>query len=69
MSNIEIVDDTEDETIPVDCPVCKNLFVGDEDINSYKNYQCCEDCEITYYYPNKEKWNKGWRPDIIIDDY
>ena len=28
---------------------------------------CCEECELTYYYPNKEKWDKGWRPDIVRD--
>lgn len=68
MLNIEVVDNTDEETTPVSCPVCNNLFVDNVDIESYRNFSCCEDCQLTYYYPNKEKWNKGWRPDIIIDD-
>ena len=43
------------------------LGVTVEDVNSLREKECCADCNITYYYPNKEKWDKGWRPDIVRD--
>ena len=33
-----------------------------EDIETMKNIGCCTECEIVYYYPNKQKWDNGWRP-------
>ena len=44
------------ETIPVDCPVCKSYLLTREDICSYKEFSCCQNCQLVYYYPNKEKW-------------
>lgn len=56
------------ETVPVSCPVCKEYLITQEDIASYKEFECCENCELIYYYPNKEKWIKGWRPNLISSD-
>tara|TARA_Y100001949_G_C15871920_1_gene279881 strand:+ start:213 stop:422 length:210 start_codon:yes stop_codon:yes gene_type:complete len=69
MSNIEFewIDETDGEVLSIDCPVCKILISTIEDVMSLKEKGCCEECELTYYYPNKEKWDKGWRPDIVRD--
>jgi hypothetical protein len=56
------------ETIPVDCPVCKIMLVTVEDIQSFKRVECCEKCELIHYYPNREKWKKGWRPNLPSKD-
>mgnify|MGYP001370038576 CR=1 FL=1 len=56
------------ETIPVDCPVCKIMLITVEDIQSFKRVECCEKCELMYYYPNREKWKKGWRPNLSSKD-
>ena len=50
------------ETIPLDCPVCKLMLVTVEDVNSYREVGSCDNCKLVHYYPNKEKWDKGWRP-------
>jgi hypothetical protein len=50
------------ETIPLDCPVCKLMLVTVEDINSYREVSACDNCKLVHYYPNKEKWEEGWRP-------
>ena len=69
MSNIEVVwiDETDEKPLSIDCSVCKKLVATVEDVESIKKYNCCEDCELIYYYPNKEKWDKGWRPEIFND--
>ena len=69
MSNIKInwIDESNEKALPIDCPVCNYLIVTVEDVNCLKEFGCCEECHLIYYYPNKEKWDKGWRPDIIKD--
>ena len=46
-----------------DCPICKLAFKHIEDIINYRKHGCCENCDVVYRYPNKEKWAEGWRPD------
>jgi hypothetical protein len=50
------------KTIPLDCPSCKKLLNNIDDIESVKNNDVCEECFLTHYYKNKEKWENGWRP-------
>tara|TARA_R110002110_G_scaffold230715_5_gene446571 strand:+ start:1497 stop:1724 length:228 start_codon:yes stop_codon:yes gene_type:complete len=45
------------------CPVCKLVFKDDRDIESFFSHGACAECRDTYYYPNADKWNEGWRPD------
>ncbi len=45
-----------------DCPVCKLVLTGLEDVESMENYGACQDCQQFFYWPNKERWNRGWRP-------
>lgn len=46
----------------LDCPICKKLIATVEDVESIKKENSCEECYLLHYYPNKEKWEKGWRP-------
>jgi len=46
-----------------DCPVCKLAFSRIEDVINFRKYGCCAACDIKYRYPNREKWENGWRPD------
>ena len=43
---------------------CKfeTMLYNVDDIESVKNNDVCEQCYLIYYYSNKEKWEKGWRP-------
>lgn len=69
MSSIKFnwIDETDESPLPISCPVCDVLIATASDVSSLKDKGCCEECELTYYYPNKEKWDKGWRPDIVRD--
>lgn len=48
--------------LPLECPSCKSLICTIEDIEMIKKEQVCGDCHLRFYYINKEKWEKGWRP-------
>ena len=50
------------DTISIDCPCCKTLISSIEDVESVKECGVCQECKQKYYYQNKEKWEKGWRP-------
>lgn len=45
-----------------DCPVCKLVIRDLEDVNSFNFCKSCKDCQDFFYWPNKTKWNHGWRP-------
>ena len=51
-------------TIPLECAICKIYLVTIEDISKFKSEKCCEKCYLMYYYQNKDKWIKGWRPEL-----
>lgn len=46
-----------------DCPICNLAFYTKADVFNYRQWGCCRTCDLKYRYPNKEKWNKGWRPE------
>lgn len=48
---------------PKDCPICGLAFSDAKDLINYRKHGCCETCDDKYRYPNKEKWENGWRPD------
>jgi len=39
-----------------------------EDVNMMKKEKVCEQCYETFFYVNKEKWIKGWRPKLKSKD-
>lgn len=67
MSSIkfEWINETNENPLPISCPVCQVMIATIEDVTSLREKDCCADCNLTYYYPNKEKWDKGWRPVIV----
>lgn len=52
------------KALSIDCPCCKKLISTVEDVASLKSIDACEECNIIFYHPNKEKWLKGWRPKL-----
>ena len=50
-----------DEVIPLFCPVCKRMMCQ-KDVDSYKKFNCCEDCDMYWARVNLKKWKLGWRP-------
>ena len=50
--------------VGISCSFCGTLICTVEDVEAMKEANICENCYITYYYHNKVKWKKGWRPNI-----
>lgn len=50
------------EYCPLSCNGCGNAISSIEDVNMMKKEKVCENCYITYFFINKEKWKDGWRP-------
>tara|TARA_B100001059_G_C17587962_1_gene453181 strand:+ start:395 stop:655 length:261 start_codon:yes stop_codon:yes gene_type:complete len=65
VDGVRFVRPKNDIALSLDCTVCKNLICTIEDVEIMKKEGVCEDCYTTYYYNNKEKWEKGWRPEIF----
>lgn len=63
MNKIIIVAEKDHSTEEKDCPICCLAFSDVKDVINYRKYNCCEACDIKYRYPNREKWEEGWRPD------
>ena len=54
-----IIVDKDYTSVALDCPICKILLADKQDVLSYKQNNCTD----VFVYPNKEKWDTGWRPD------
>jgi formylmethanofuran dehydrogenase subunit E len=62
INNIKFIRPINDNPISLDCNNCKELISTVDDVESAKDKSICKLCYDLYYYPNKEKWDKGWRP-------
>ena len=60
--NIAIIKPKDYIKTVLDCPVCKKALSSYDDVCCYEKNGCCQDCDLVYRYPNKEKWEQGWRP-------
>ena len=66
VDNIRFVRPINDKTLPLACTCCKKLISSIEDVEAMKEKLICYVCYELYYINNKEKWDKGWRPDKYI---
>ena len=60
--DFDIVIDENFTKMKFDCPVCKLVLRGLEDVESVQSYGLCVDCQDYFYWPNLDKWKNGWRP-------
>lgn len=44
------------------CQICRSAIGDLTDIESVESVGCCRSCEHQFYEPNREMWEKGWRP-------
>jgi len=67
MNKIIVVRQQAKTPEPKDCPICKLAFSDKKDVLNYRIHGCCQACDVKYRYPNREKWEEGWRPDNYIE--
>ena len=63
MNNIVIILPEEYKPEAKDCPVCEKALSSLKDVMNNRKWGCCLTCDVIYRYPNREKWEEGWRPD------
>lgn len=53
------------------CKLCSSIMGGILDEESFKKFGCCDSCATFWAYPNKTKWEEGWRPtpEEVINKY
>ena len=63
-------DYNEDSVIKAFCDVCLCLIRTQFDEDAMIKMNCCFNCSTEFAYPNKEEWDKGWRPkkDEILEN-
>ena len=57
-----IVLDDEFNRVEYNCPVCGLALRHYDDVISIKSFECCEECQTNFYWPNMKEWKNGWRP-------
>jgi len=61
--NIRLIKPLDDEDIrSLECSICGFLMGGLEDMLSYEEYGCCQECMFKWAEANRERWHLGWRP-------
>ena len=62
IDGIKFIRPIGDKPISLDCSFCKILISTIDDVEYMKKHNICHSCHDLYYFHNKEKWDKGWRP-------
>ena len=63
MNKIKVIVPKKYKPETKDCPICKLAFSDISDVINFRKHGCCMACDIKIRYPNREKWENGWRPD------
>ena len=65
---VELIgEDTEDVFF---CPLCRFPLVTVLDFKVHREYQCCNECFMTFCESRRKEWKDGWRPDkTTVEEY
>ena len=45
------------------CKLCGFPLRSRDDFEASKDYDCCNNCYLTYVESRRKEWKEGWRPD------
>ena len=52
------------------CNICSYPLLSKEDFRYNEEFNCCNECFLTFAESRKVEWQKGWRPEKSkIDSY
>ncbi len=60
---IVVIRPTDKLVVPIFCPSCTFPMSDSLDFLSFKEYKCCQHCELKFARTNPA-WKEGWRPDV-----
>ena len=61
-NNIIVIDNTNKKST-LWCQVCNFMMHTSKDAECNKNFNCCEECWLTFGQMRQKEWKEGWRPD------
>ena len=66
---IRIVDETKEKQ-KFFCDICDFPLLSMLDFNSSREYDCCNECYLTFAEARREEWKEGWRPEeSAVEEY
>ena len=58
-----VIDNTnKKDVVHIWCDVCDYVLVTSQDIQCQRDYNCCENCWLTFGQSRRKEWKNGWRP-------
>jgi len=57
---IKVIGDFKEERFY--CEVCNFPLISREDFEKDNEYDCCQECFLTFAESRKAEWKNGWRP-------
>ncbi len=64
-NKVLFIDESDGEKIGLFCKVCEYVLSSPQDIESSRQYGCCNECYITFAQSRVKEWQQGWRPDEV----
>ncbi len=66
---IRIIDDITVKT-SFFCNLCGFPLLTHKDFKQHKEYECCNECYLTYAEARRKEWKDGWRPkQTVLEEY
>jgi hypothetical protein len=62
-NDVIFIDESDGEKIGLFCKVCDYILSSQQDIETSRQYSCCNECYMTFAASREEEWQQGWRPD------
>ena len=50
------------QSTPLGCSICDCLMRSREDDVSFREFECCYKCAMTWAHSRRKEWAEGWRP-------
>ncbi len=52
------------------CGICQFPLITMQDFDKNDNYNCCQECYLSFAEARKEEWKNGWRPKkAVVNSY
>jgi len=65
---IKVIGDCKKESFY--CGICQFPLLTFQDFDKNDNYNCCQECYLSFAEARKEEWKNGWRPKkAVVNSY
>lgn len=65
-----VIPNAEYNPVPMFCGICDFPMRTSDDLQSFRKFDCCENCMLEWAEARQEEWKNGWRPhEDVIEKY